>query len=536
MSVILKVIKGDKIEMRKLRSIRFLVIIPIFILVLILSVTAQESKLYEPRQIILTWQNSPQTTMTITWRTDQKGEKSIAYFSSDENLAIDDYKHQEAETFTFEETAAWIHSVELTGLNPGETYWVVVQTDEQGSEKFSFRTAPAESADLVFVVGSDAQHLRTQMDVIREIFRKAAQEDPDFFIYSGDFVNAELSDLEWDLFFDLWDELMITDEGRRIPLIPAIGNHEVVAGYGGRKELAVFYYNRLKLPEPEKYHVLQFGPDLTIISLDSNHTSPIDGEQLSWLESTLEEYQDSKWIVVHYHDGAWWGNDSMRAKLRSKWIPLFEEYGVDLVHNGHSHGYIKTVPIFGLKTFAAEIDNIIEEALARAKEDFDSGKNYAPPLQPNLLQLSRGDWETTGFASLTEGLKEMTYMLSLYVIQTGEATKERVFDQVSATKLFEAFWAPILTAESYEDLVDEENGVVYFGAGGLGAVLGSGSRDPQDFWWLEEAESAHHYWRVTLNSSKNELRLVPVFYYPETGKWEEGNEFVKNNKWYLKDF
>lgn len=536
MSVILKVIKGDKIEMRKLRSIRFLVIIPIFILVLILSVTAQESKLYEPRQIILTWQNSPQTTMTITWRTDQKGEKSIAYFSSDENLAIDDYKHQEAETFTFEETAAWIHSVELIGLNPGETYWVVVQTDEQGSEKFSFRTAPAESADLVFVVGSDAQHLRTQMDVIREIFRKAAQEDPDFFIYSGDFVNAELSDLEWDLFFDLWDELMITDEGRRIPLIPAIGNHEVVAGYGGRKELAVFYYNRLKLPEPEKYHVLQFGPDLTIISLDSNHTSPIDGEQLSWLESTLEEYQDSKWVVVHYHDGAWWGNDSMRAKLRSKWIPLFEEYGVDLVHNGHSHGYIKTVPIFGLKTFAAEIDNIIEEALARAKEDFDSGKNYAPPLQPNLLQLSRGDWETTGFASLTEGLKEMTYMLSLYVIQTGEATKERVFDQVSATKLFEAFWAPILTAESYEDLVDEENGVVYLGAGGLGAVLGSSSRDPQDFWWLEEAESAHHYWRVTLNSSKNELRLVPVFYYPETGKWEEGNEFVKNNKWYLKDF
>ena len=241
MSVILKIIKGDKIEMRKLRSIRFLLIIPIFILVLILSATAQESKLYEPRQIILTWQNSPQTTMTITWRTDQKGEKSIAYFSSDENLAIDDYKYQEAETFTFEETAAWIHSVELTGLNPAETYWVVVQTDEQGSEKFSFRTAPAESEDLVFVAGSDAQHLRTQMHVIREVLRKAAQEDPDFFIYSGDFVNAELSDLEWDLFFDLWHELMITDEGRRIPLIPGIGNHEVVAGYGGRKELAVFF-------------------------------------------------------------------------------------------------------------------------------------------------------------------------------------------------------------------------------------------------------------------------------------------------------
>lgn len=515
--------------MRKLRHIRLMVIISIFILVLTLSAIAQEFKPYEPRQIVLTWQNSPQTTMTITWRTDQKGEKSLAYFSSDGNLAILDYQNQEAETFTFEETAAWIHSVELTGLNPGETYWAVLQTDEYRSEKFSFRTAPAESEDLVFVVGADAQDVRTHMDTIREVFKKAAQEDPDFFIYSGDFVNDELSDLEWDLFFDVWHELMITDEGRRIPLIPAIGNHEVVAGYGGNKELAVFYYNRFKLPEPEKYYALQFGPDLTIISLDSNHTSPIDGEQLSWLESTLEEHQDSKWIFAHYHDGAWWGKDRMPAKLRAKWIPLFEEYGVDLVHNGHSHTYIKTVPIFGLKTFATEINNIIEEGLVRAREDFDPAKNYAPPLQPNLLQLSRGKWETAGFASLKEGLKEMTYMLSLYVIQTGEATKELVFDQVSGTKLHEDFWAPILTAESNKDLVDEENGVVYLGAGGLGVTLGSQSRDPKDFWWLEEAGSVHHYWRVTLDSSKNELRVVPFFYDPETGEWEEGNEFVKKN-------
>jgi len=513
--------------MKKLRRIQSLIIISIFILILTLSAIAQEFEPYEPRQVVLTWQNNPQTTMTITWRTDQEGEKSIAYFSADENLTIDDYKYQEAETFTFEETAAWIHSVELTGLNPGETYWVVLETNEHESDKFSFRTAPAESEDLVFVAGSDAQHLRTQMHVIRKVLKKAAQEDPDFFIYTGDFVNAELSDLEWDLFFDVWDELMITDEGRRIPLVPAIGNHEVVAGYGGRKELAVFYFNRFKLPEPEKYHVLQFGPDLTIISLDSNHTSTIDGEQLSWLENTLEQHQDSECILVHYHDGAWWGKDRMHAKMRAKWIPLFEEYGVDLVHNGHTHTYIKTVPVSGLKAFAEEIDNIIEEGLARARVDFDPGKNYAPPLQPNLLQLSRGNWESTGFSSLTEGLKELTYMLSLFVLQKGEATKEQVFDQVSGTKLHEAFWKPILTGKNNEDLVDEENGIVYLGAGGLGAVLGSSSRDPQDFWWLEEAGSVHHYWRVILDSSENQLRVVPFFYDPETSQWEEGNELVK---------
>jgi hypothetical protein len=513
--------------MRKQNNIRFIVIISVFLLGLSLTVAAQEVKPYEPRQIVLTWQNNPQTTMTITWRTDQKGEKSAVYLCSGKDLDILDCKSQDAETYNFEESVAWLHTVEMTGLNPGQTYWVVVETDGQRSEKFSFRTAPGVSEDLVFVIGADAQHVRTQMHVIREVFQKAAAEDPAFFVYSGDFVNAELSDLEWDLFFDTWHELMITDEGRRIPIIPTIGNHEVVAGYGGTKELAPFYYNRFKLPEPQKYHALQFGPDLTIISLDSNHTSAIDGEQLSWLRRTLDEHKNSTWKVVHYHDGSWWGTESMNAKIRINWVPLFEEYQVSLAHSGHSHSYMRTVPVFGLKPFAVEIDLMIEEGLARAKKDFVPGKNYAPPLQSNLLQLSRGNWQAAGFPSLKAGLKEMIYMLSLFVTQTGEPTRERVYDQVSNTQLHKAFWNPILTAESYDELVDEKKGVVYLVGGGLGAELGSSTRDPRNFWWMEETQAAHHYRRISIDSLKNEMHVVPFFYYPQENRWEEGNTLTR---------
>lgn len=507
--------------MKKIRYIILISIITMFFLALILTVTAQE-----PRQIILTWQDDPQTTMTITWRTDYEGEKSMAYFSSDDSLAIDSYKYQEAETFTLysnEGTAAWLHSVELTGLNPGETYWTVVQTDEHKSEKFSFRTAPDEPKDLVFVAGSD---LQLGIDIGREIHKKAIQEDPEFVLFSGDLINEALSEFEWDRWLDAWDELMITEEGRRIPILPSMGNHEVVGAYGGTKELAPFYYNRFVLPGIENYYVLQYGPDLTIITLDSDHSSPIDGEQLSWLESTLKEYQDRKWIIAQHHVPAL--TDEV---IRNFWVPLYEEYKVDLVHNGHAHVFRRSVPVSGLETIVAKINDIIEEGLIRAKETFDPKENYAPPAQQNFIKLARGDWEGAGFASLTEGLEELAYKLSLFIIQTGEATKERLREQLTNTQLYKNFWDAIFEAgaEGYEDLIDEENGVLYV-VGGLWGSSGDGSiRDPQDYWWLEDAKNSNGYIRYTLDILKDELRGLPNYYDPKTDKWEEGNEFVIKN-------
>ena len=79
--------------------------------------------------------------------------------------------------------------------------------------------------------------------------------------------------------------------------------------------------------------------------------SPIDGDQLTWLKNTLEEHKNSKFIIAQYHDGAWWGSERLYAKIRNEWIPLFEEYGVDLVHTGHIHSYIRSVPVLGLKTY-----------------------------------------------------------------------------------------------------------------------------------------------------------------------------------------
>ena len=506
--------------MKTLNHSRYVVFIILFSVLAFTGVTQEQPYLnLKPRQIVLTYQNNPQTNITITWRTDQKGEKSIALFSSDSGVELQEYAQKDAETYTFKETKAWIHSVELTNLVPEETYWIVLQTDDQKSKKFNFRTAPTQPHNITFIMGADAQHLRTEMPIIRQVIGTAAKENPDFFIYSGDFVNAELSEYEWDLFFDLADELLITDEGRRIPIVPAIGNHEVVNGYGGDQTLAPFYYQRFKLPEPKNYYSILYNQDLLIISLDSNHSSPIAGVQAAWLKNTLERYKDAKWKIVQYHDGAWWGNESMYVKMRAFWIPLFEKYGVTLVHNGHSHSYKRTAQINNIGSYSIEIDKVVEDGLAKAKIAFDPTKKYAPPLQRNLMKLSRGDWQSTGFSSLFEGLKEMTYMLSLYVIQSGEATKEKVYDQMSTTKLYSDYWAQVLSPDNKSQLADKTEGIVYLTGGGLGATMDAQSSNAER-WWIEETKSKYHYRKVTLDVSRGELRIEPKFYDPVTKTWE----------------
>ncbi len=510
----------------KIRSRMCVLVVSLVLLAQAISGFAQEtgSISLTPRQVVLTCQDDPRTGMTITWRTDQKGEKSLALYSPAAGSGDQPFLQKEAETFTFKETKAWLHSARLTDLAPGTLYRVMLQTDGQKGEPFSFRTAPAGSGTLSFVIGSDAQHLQTQMAVIRQTFSKTAAENPDFFVYSGDFVNAELNDFEWDLFFDLADELLKTQDGRRIPLIPAIGNHEVVNGYGGNRTTAPFFYQRFALPEPRNYHAVQYGPDLLVISLDSNHSAPIDGAQTAWLKETLERHKDVAWKIVQYHDGAWWGNESMYVKMRAYWIPLFEKYGVSVVHNGHSHSYKRTSPI-AISKYSEEIDRIVEDALARARKDFDPAKKYAPPLQRNLMKLSRGDWKSTGYSSLDDGLKDMVYMLSLYVIQTGEPTKGRVYDQMSTTQLYADYWTKVLSQDNSADLIDPEKGIVYLTGGGLGAQMDA-TYDKGNRWWIEDARSEYHIRKITLDAVNGNLKIEPMFFDTELKTWQAKDSTV----------
>ena len=75
------------------------------------------------------------------------------------------------------------------------------------------------------------------------------------------------------------------------------------------------------------------------ISLDSNQLPDL---QIDWLRNVLTD-NPNKWTVITFHHPIFSpASDRDNATLRSQWKPIFDEFKVDLVLNGHDHTYART--------------------------------------------------------------------------------------------------------------------------------------------------------------------------------------------------
>ncbi|MGO9028799.1 MAG: purple acid phosphatase family protein [Acidimicrobiales bacterium] len=85
----------------------------------------------------------------------------------------------------------------------------------------------------------------------------------------------------------------------------------------------------------------------------SDNTVPAgDNVQTQWLETTLAAAAADTsvdWIVVQMHQTALSSSDDNGSDLgiRQAWLPLFDQYQVDLVLCGHDHDYERSFPVRG---------------------------------------------------------------------------------------------------------------------------------------------------------------------------------------------
>lgn len=142
---------------------------------------------------------------------------------------------------------------------------------------------------------------------------------------------------------------MVTSDGRLIPLLVAIGNHEVQGQFGQSPEQAPDFYSLFAMPGQRGYNVLDFGRTMSLILLDSQHTHRVEGEQTNWLAQTLAERQDVTHLFAVYHLPAY---PSVRSfdhwaavKIRRYRVPLFEQFGLDVAFEHNDHAYKRTHPI-----------------------------------------------------------------------------------------------------------------------------------------------------------------------------------------------
>ncbi len=240
-----------------------------------------------------------------------------------------------------------LFEVKLEGLKPGSSYESRFGTD---GSTMRFRTLPAElDQPIHFVTGGDLYH---NADLMTPTTKAAATKDPYFAVIGGDWAYADGNPEHvgrWFELFGIWQEHMVAGDGYLVPFIPAIGNHEVQGGYNQTPDKAPLYFTFFDKPGKRTYFAVDVGNYLSIIVLDSHHLAPIHGAQAQWLKEALSVRQDTPHVFPVYHVPAWPSfrsfTNSYSTLVRTHWVPLFEEYGVNLSFENHDHTFKRTKPI-----------------------------------------------------------------------------------------------------------------------------------------------------------------------------------------------
>ncbi|MGD9636335.1 MAG: fibronectin type III domain-containing protein [Pirellulales bacterium] len=303
---------------------------------------------YEPNTLFLTWQRDPTTTMTVQWLAPESDPSQLVHCKSVANGAA---KISGTSTIKpYPNTTLKVHRCELTGLEPDGEYEFQLGS---ASPTYRFRTMPAKANNTIqFVSGGDSgidEHAIKTNGL-------AALQDPRFVLIAGDLAydNGE-SPETFTSFLQNYHAELVDSDGRLIPMLSCIGNHEVVDGYNGKRSDSPQYLALFDgLFADRTFNVLDFGDYLSLVLLDTNHIAPVAGEQTSWLEQTLADRQDRPHLIVANHVPAYpshrepWGPDGepgTGADQRKHWSPLFEKYKVDVVLEHHDHTFKRTHPL-----------------------------------------------------------------------------------------------------------------------------------------------------------------------------------------------
>lgn len=306
-----------------------------------------ERPAFKPRALFLTWQRDPTTTMTVQWigTESEAAQRPICFAKKDGQI----WQTAGYSTRRFPMSDHWIFRAELTGLEPDTDYNFRVGAD---SAEQSFRTMPTKDTNPIqFVSGGDCG----VGDAPRHSNRLASAQTPGFVIQGGDLAYENGRDpLRFLEFLDNYSE-DLRDGQRLIPMLACLGNHEVDGGYVDSRAAAPFFYSVFDgLFTDTSYAALDFGQYMSLVFLDTGHTTPVAGAQTDWLERVLKEREECPNVFVINHVPAYpsyrsFGdeadNPGTGAANRKHWVPLFERYNVDAVFEHHDHTFKRTHPM-----------------------------------------------------------------------------------------------------------------------------------------------------------------------------------------------
>ncbi len=302
-----------------------------------------------PSILYLTWTQDPTTTMTVQWHTAPKEKTSEVLYRK---AGDSEWQTKSGGCLRLLKTDYLVHTVELEQLQPNSDYEFSIQ-GKQGAYKF--RTMPKVlDRPVRYVIGGDAYYY---FDRFYMMNAQIAAHDPDFVVVGGDIAysyghRAVMKRKNWAIdrwrtFLQQWKKQMVTSDGRLIPLLAVVGNHDVRKLRADPERYEVMFYELFAMPDRKvSFRTLDFGQYLSLFLLDSGHSYPVRGRQADWLKQGLGERENFSYKMAVYHVGAYPSvysyTGAIPEEIRKTWCPLFEKYHLNAAFEHHSHAYKRT--------------------------------------------------------------------------------------------------------------------------------------------------------------------------------------------------
>lgn len=318
-----------------------------------------------PVRMLLGWSGDPATTRAVTWRTaasldnpqaqmgpassgDAPAGPTTTLKGSSRVIRLDDGR------------TVGHHRVEFTGLRPATRYAYRVGDGHRSSNWHVFTTASGQPDPFRFVYLGDAQHGLTDQWPQVVAAARAAAPDAAFVVHAGDLLAEGYDDSLWGAWVSGMQQWSFSTPNVAVP-----GNHDLhrspsVDASGAVYNASALWTAHFALPSngpPElgdltgqSYYLDYQG--VRLVAIDVNAFSNDDyvetarervrAAQTAWLRRVLET-RPGGWTVVVQHQPVFpvvKGRDL--AKMRAALEPIYDQYHVDLVLQGHDHIYART--------------------------------------------------------------------------------------------------------------------------------------------------------------------------------------------------
>ena len=186
------------------------------------------------------------------------------------------------------------------------------------------QVTPANPEEISVAVYGDVRRGQEQHT---KLANAIVSESPDLTLMTGDLVQRNTPQ-EWALFDKATKTLR-----EKIPYFPSVGNHDV-SGILNESEFDRFF------PQGRWYEVK--AGRLVALVVDTTQALSQASHQGQWLRSRLESLSQEPdiWIVAsHHHPVYSTGPHGPHGAAVRDLKPLYEQFGVDVVFQGHDHLY-----------------------------------------------------------------------------------------------------------------------------------------------------------------------------------------------------